>query len=216
MRRTINHLTRCIPVVGLMFACVLIQVTSMCLSRTGINSASDSYFFLMPDDCTSNTASTLSDPLAINTRQSGATFTNPGATQGAGTSWNRVTFTVIYTNPDNSPPSDPALQIDDYFYTLPKTNNYDYDYTDGCVLSVTVFLASGTHSYRFCDYMDFNCSDTNTLYVVDYVTLTIIAVLAIVGVVILIGVLTSFRAKNKTFGSETLYSRPSTDSPSAN
>ena len=59
------------------------------------------------------------------------------------------TFTVIYQDADNDPPSYVRVWLNGLEYDMSKANPSDDDYTDGCEYSLTLYLSKGTYDYFF-------------------------------------------------------------------
>ena len=59
------------------------------------------------------------------------------------------TFTVIYQDADNDPPSYVRVWLNGLEYDMSKANPSDNDYTDGCEYSLTLYLSKGTYDYFF-------------------------------------------------------------------
>nr|MDO8115470.1 hypothetical protein [Candidatus Sigynarchaeota archaeon] len=60
-----------------------------------------------------------------------------------------ATFSVIYSNPDNSPPVFVHAIIDGNIYPMAKTDSTDTFYNHDCEFSITLSLAVGVHVYYF-------------------------------------------------------------------
>ena len=62
-------------------------------------------------------------------------------------------FTVLYTDLDNKPPVFINVKINDTSYTMEKRDQFDMNYTDGCLYQFKTYLQPGRYNYSF------HCSD---------------------------------------------------------
>ena len=74
-------------------------------------------------------------------------------------------FLVTYVNPENKPPAEIILVIDDNRYNLKPENAQDLDYTDGKDYTIRLMLAEGVHLYHI-DVSDDNGSYSSLTYTV--------------------------------------------------
>ncbi|MEW6095014.1 MAG: hypothetical protein AB1567_00605 [bacterium] len=59
------------------------------------------------------------------------------------------TYTITYTDPENSAPSFIEVWIDDKIYPMEKVDRLDNNYADGCMYQYKTKLQAGTHKYSF-------------------------------------------------------------------
>lgn len=62
------------------------------------------------------------------------------------------TYTVTYTDSDNTPPNYVNVLINNTSHSMHKQNPSDYDYTDGCLYELSLYLQPGTYNYSFSTY----------------------------------------------------------------
>jgi PKD repeat protein len=79
---------------------------------------------------------------------------DPALTDGSvnpNTGWQNTPFTfrVTYTDADNNPPEYVRVSINGTAWNMTKLNPYDFDFTDGCIYTLTTYLQPGASAYQY-------------------------------------------------------------------